>query len=83
MTFYQHPDTPKRARVLALIDSNKNAIVPRFKLTLFKEAGVSKSAGYRILKSGDPRTYYNQGHEMRGRPRIITPNQVNKMIQTA
>ena len=52
---YKHPDTPKRARVLALIDANRNQ---RPKSSIFKEAGVSQAADYRILKSNEPHTFY-------------------------
>lgn len=84
MEGYKHPDTPQKARLLALIDHNKRTLIPRPKTALFAEAGVSKSAGYRILKSGDPRTFKNQDHsETRGRPHKITPQQSRRMVEVA
>lgn len=73
MEGYKHPDTPKRARLFALIESNARSPVPLPKTRIFQQAGFSKSAAYRVLKSGDPRTFHNQNRaEPRGRPRKIT-----------
>ena len=58
-THYKHPDTPKRARVLASISANKNTIILCTNNAIFKDCGVSKSAGYRILKSNEPRTFHH------------------------
>jgi len=79
---YKHPNTPKKARFLALINYNQRAFNPRLKAVFFAEAGVFKSAGYRILKSNDPRTYKNQDYaETKGRPYKITPQQSRRIVQ--
>ena len=41
----KHPDTPKRAHVLALINANRNQ---RPKPSIFKEAGVSQAVEWAI-----------------------------------
>ena len=80
-THYKHPDTPKRARVLASISANKNSIIPRTNNAIFKDCGVSKSAGYRILKSNEPRTFYHaHSFEPRGRLPKISKKQAQDMV---
>ena len=77
-------DTPKRARVLAAIDVNRNAIIPRSKTALFAQLGVSKATGYRILRSNEPRTFHNaNSFESRGQKPKISDKQAQDMIDYA
>ena len=80
-THYKHPDTPKRARVLASISANKNSIIPHINNAIFKDCGVSKSAGYRILKSNESRTFHHaHSFEPRGQLLKISKKQAQDII---
>ena len=61
-------------------------IIDKFKLkltkrALFREAGVTKSTEYNIIKTGDPRTLRNSDERVnkRSRPKLISLDQLRQM----
>ena len=73
--------TPSRSNVLFgahIIDKFKLKLTKR---ALFREAGVTKSTAYNIIKTGDPRTLRNSDERVnkRSRPKLISLDQLRQM----
>jgi hypothetical protein len=87
---YTHPDTPKRQKLLTLIERN-NIVSPSRKQTQrdeFAEAGFSNSAAYRVLKTKNPRRHHTQCvidnvPDHRGSTPTIPGRTVNRMVEIA
>ena len=72
---FQHHLTPKKVRVQALCDHYSKLGKKRYHEAIFRECGVSHTAGWNILRQPreyDGRTFHSTFPETRGRKKLIS-----------
>ncbi|KAL6806435.1 hypothetical protein GGI42DRAFT_282163 [Trichoderma sp. SZMC 28013] len=78
-----HLDTPTKARVkgaVAFAQFQKQRYGHDFSYQdIFRSFQVSKSRGYEILKSSSDRTFHNEFEETRGRKKLLTDEDIEKL----
>jgi len=76
-----HHDTPKRAKIRGAIEYMEARKIPHSKADVFRYYGVSKRQGWAMVSEGSvDRRHHNSGEEeRRGRPPIITQEQIHEM----
>ncbi|KAH0492913.1 hypothetical protein TgHK011_007840 [Trichoderma gracile] len=83
---HYHHDTPRKARVkgaVAFAQLQQRQYGHTFRYTdIFKACNVSKTRGYEIVKSFD-RTFHNACEETRGRKKILTDEDLDKILPAA
>ncbi|KAL7789686.1 hypothetical protein V8C43DRAFT_286125 [Trichoderma afarasin] len=80
---YHHIDTPRKARVkgaVAYAQLQKQRYGIDFSYQdIFQICQVSKTRGYEILKSSSDRTFHNEFEETRGRKKLLTDEDIDKL----
>ncbi|KAK4063007.1 hypothetical protein Trihar35433_8802 [Trichoderma harzianum] len=80
---YHHFDTPRKARVkgaLAYAQYRKQRYGIDFSYhDIFEACQVSRSRGYEIIKSSSDRTFHNEFEETRGRKKLLTDEDIDKL----
>ncbi|KAL6696891.1 hypothetical protein J3F84DRAFT_347905 [Trichoderma pleuroticola] len=80
---YHHLDTPTKARVkgaVAFAQLQKQRYGHDFSYQdIFRCCQVSKSRGYKILKSSSDRTFHNEFEETRGWKKLLTDEDLDKL----
>ncbi|KAF2675596.1 hypothetical protein K458DRAFT_425360 [Lentithecium fluviatile CBS 122367] len=79
---YTHHSTPQKSRILGAVAFLDTKGITGQKASVFRANGVSKARGWAILAAGEERRRLGQesrGEETRGRPPLISPEDLRRM----